>query len=818
MGADEEFEVAVEPLKEGEGLDKVVKEEGEVAEHPGGIPTPMKELVFNLPLNMGVIRLNYISSLMGCCILWGLAIWCIVEPDGALARMSIWRYLVSDAFCFFLIGTRIFFLFFAVYVVVKYGDIKMGGPDAVPDFDDFSYYAMLFAAGVENSLWYMSMVEAFYQANFGHRYVASGYRTQDELAIYGLTQVLSSWGLSGWTNYTPLAVAIGLAAHRFGLPLTLRAGLYPILGDYAWGWIGDCIDGLSVISTVIGICSSLALGVSQILEALRRLGWVSDDGTADDDTDTKLIIIAVVTLCATGSVVVGLEKGIKNLSNLALTCGFLLLFWVFAMEKTNYLLNLLIQVIGYYLQYLIEWTTYTGAFAQLEVGEGRATDGLSSASWWMEEWATFFMAWWGTWAPFVGLFVARVSRGRSVGQVVMFSVIAPVMYVFIFVLILAGIAFRQDRQATELQILGENLFNDTAHYLHPGSDLCYDVPPDDIIGADGFPIFTNTVPGVTPVCNFDYVNDQAVWFNIMASFTFPGDFEFGYATFLTFWSLLTITAYFVTTSDSGSLVVDTIASNGSEQHHTLQRIFWAFTEGAVCMGLVSAGGNSFSALQATLVPLGLPMNLMAVYMMQSCLAYCEYARNNPDTYTVENLKGDVRDFNTPVYGGIFNIGEYIFSLGRVNEHFKSKGMDLPKMSHITGFIMSSFLPFVSLHRILDKMYPRNHTTNKVTTFVYFSMFLLWVALFITSGFAPGIKVFAWTGFLICGVVLAWVKKSFRDTYKISGYPFGDLLSSTFLYPQVLVQLAEECDALGLPLDKADEDLVMAAEEEEAAKA
>ena len=194
--------------------------------------------------------------------------------------------------------------------------------------------------------------------------------------------------------------------------------------------------------------------------------------------------------------------------------------------------------------------------------------------------------------------------------------------------------------------------------------------------------------------------------------------------------------------------------------------------------------------------------------MQTTLAYCDFAREHPDVYSIAQAMQNERggEFTTPVYGGIFNVFEMIFSFGRVDPYLVSKGLARPKMSHLTGFVKAAFLPMIPLYNVLSKMYPRRTFFTSILTVLYAFCFLLWVALFATSVDKEGIKIFAWTGFLLCGVILAMVKKNFRDTYGVHGATFGDLLSSVFLYPQVLVQLVEQCEIIGLPNDKSDDDV------------
>lgn len=226
---------------------------------------------------------------------------------------------------------------------------------------------------------------------------------------------------------------------------------------------------------------------------------------------------------------------------------------------------------------------HTDAFGQLTTGEGRATDGKAAATWFMDAWTIFYIGWWVSWAAFVGLFIARISKGRTIRSIIVFSYVCPLLYTIVWFGVFGGVGFRQSRQAAELQNLGTALYNNSDYYQSSVSDFCYDVPQVaeiPFLDPKGNEMtFSNTLMGVTPVCLFNSDDDQTAWFNVLNSFTYPNDFEHGFGAFLTWVSIFSVSVYFVTSSDSGSLIVDHLASNGFEEAHWLQRVFWAFTEG-----------------------------------------------------------------------------------------------------------------------------------------------------------------------------------------------------------------------------------------------
>lgn len=213
----------------------------------------------------------------------------------------------------------------------------------MPEFDDLSYFSMLFSAGIGVGLFVYGVSEPlFHQAS--HWFVNQGYRTQDEIDMFALNLTIFHWGFTGWSQYLVVAIATGLAAYRFRLPLTLRSCFYPILGEYTWGWIGYMIDGITIVTTVAGVCTSLGLGTIQISAGLKRLGVLDVDITQAENEKVQIISIWIITAIASISVLSGLKVGIKYLSFFGFSLGSVLLLLTFLMDNTSYLLNLIVQV------------------------------------------------------------------------------------------------------------------------------------------------------------------------------------------------------------------------------------------------------------------------------------------------------------------------------------------------------------------------------------------------------------------------------------------------------------------------------------------
>eukprot|EP00542_Grammatophora_oceanica_P014072 CAMPEP_0194035190 /NCGR_PEP_ID=MMETSP0009_2-20130614/7648_1 /TAXON_ID=210454 /ORGANISM="Grammatophora oceanica, Strain CCMP 410" /LENGTH=917 /DNA_ID=CAMNT_0038676457 /DNA_START=171 /DNA_END=2924 /DNA_ORIENTATION=- len=763
---------------------------------------PMREL------NLGPICFNPLTTFIGVVTLWGVSLWCIVEPESSLEELLKWRAATTEYFTWFYVGTRPLFCFFLLWLYFKYGHIKLGPPDSVPDYSNVTYFAMLLSAGVAVGLFYYGVSEPLWHQS-SHWFANAGYHSQDEIDVFALNLTLVHWGLAAWSGYVVSAIAIALAAFRFNLPMTFRSCFYPILGEYTWGWIGDVIDGFAIVVTVSGVCTSLGLGAFQIVAGLQRIGLVDQDISESREEGIQVLIVWGITLIATASVVSGLNNGIKYLSILAFCIGLLLIFLLLILEKTSYVLNLQVQSVGYYLQTaLFQINFWTDAFGQLKEGEGRAIDGHAAEDWWMDSWTVFYMAWWTSWSGFVGLFVGCTSKGRTIGEVLIYSMCAPLLFSFIWFGIWGGIGLRQARQALELQELGDTYFDNPNYFLQDGATHCFDVPQNDVMVNGTEVVFSNSMLGVTPVCLFDSKNADAAFYNVLYSFSYPNDFTHGFGGFLTGLSIAAVVIYFVTSSDSGSLVVDFLASNGNLDHHWVQRIFWSATEGAVATALLRAGGSdALKAVQAASIIAGLPFTLFLVYMLQSIVVMCQTADEAPNDMVLAT-KDNKNEFQMPVYGGVFNVFEYLFSMGRVHEQRIACGMDLPTAYQVTEFFYGLFVPFIPLAQVMWVLRPKpkQRLWNHITVWAYGIFHITWVVLFILTNTASGLRAFGWSALFINAVILTNVKTTFRKQHNYRGNDVGDFISSLFFFPQVLCQLRIECESLDIHYDDDDQDM------------
>lgn len=402
------------------------------------------------------------------------------------------------------------------------------------------------------------------------------------------------------------------------------------------------------------------------------------------------------------------------------------------------------------------------------------------------------MAWWQSWSAFVGMFVARVSRGRTIGEMTIYSFAAPFLYSVIWFCTFGGTGLRQARQALELKELGQLFFGTDAYFLADGSTYCYDVPQQDVMNGTDV-IFTNSLLGITPVCEFNSAESNQAWFNVMYSFSFPNDGMEGFGSFMAGLSLFAVSIYFITSSDSGSLIVDHLASNGALNHHWVQRLFWAFTEGAVATALLLAGGsNALSALQAMSIVFGLPFTILVLWFCQSILRMCERLNELGESNEIQEYVLP-KSFHMSIFGGLFNWMEYIVSIGNVHPERVALGMDKPSSLQSSQTIMAFFLPFVTLRRALLHVYPKAADAGyvKFVTVTYAVFHFLWIALFISAVTSRLFIAVAFAALFLNGCILTGIRTTVREQLNLQGDTFSDFLACSFLYFQVLAQLVSE---------------------------
>ncbi len=343
------------------------------------------------------------------------------------------------------------------------------------------------------------------------------------------------WGFHAWAIYALVGLTLAFFAFNRGLPLTPRSAFRPLLGDRIHGPWGDAIDVLAVLATLFGLATSLGLGAQQINAGLAHLSAVPEGAGA------QVLLIAAITAVAVISVVLGLERGIRRLSQVNMVLALLLLAAVFVLGPTTFLAGALVQNVGSYLQHLPALSTWTETY--------RGTS-------WQNGWTIFYWAWWIAWSPFVGTFIARISRGRTVRELLLGVLLAPTLSTFVWLTVFGGTALHQELFATGgiAEAVTENL-------------------------SVALFVLLERLPAAFP---------------------------------LSLLAIVVVTTFFVTSSDSASLVIDMITSGGRRDPPVAQRVFWALSEGTIAAVLLLAGG--LKALQTASITTGLPFALVLLAM------------------------------------------------------------------------------------------------------------------------------------------------------------------------------------------------------------
>ena len=457
----------------------------------------------------------------------------LIVPDQASAILLANRDWVLSTFDWlFVSSVNLVFLFCLVVMVSPMGRLRIGGRDAKPEFSTKSWVAMLFSAGIGIGLMFWGAAEplAYYTNWYGTPLGVEP--LTPEARDLSLSATMFHWGINAWSIYAVMGLALAYFTFSKGLPLTVRSAFYPLLGDRIWGWPGHVIDLLAVVATLFGLATSLGLGAQQVASGLDFLLGI------EAGLSLQIVIIGFITSIAIISVVRGLDGGVKVLSNINMVMAALFLLFVFIAGPT------LLITTGF----LDNTLNYIRDFIPLSNWIGREdTD-------WFHGWTVFYWAWWISWSPFVGMFIARISKGRTVREFLVAVIFVPLI----------------------VTVLWFSTFGETALYQAQAG-----------IGA---------LP--------DGIGDVSlVLFQMLENLPWP-QIASGMAVVL-------ILIFFVTSSDSGSLVIDSITAGGKLHAPVPQRVFWAVMEGLVAAMLLYGGGaQALQALQAGAISAGLPFTII----------------------------------------------------------------------------------------------------------------------------------------------------------------------------------------------------------------
>lgn len=439
---------------------------------------------------------------------------------------------------FFIVVANIVIIAALVFAFGKYGNVRIGGSDAKPEFSKFGWFAMLLSAGMGIGLLFWSIAEPITHLGKPSPMFGDIGSQTAEAAQAAMATTFFHWGLHPWAIYAVVGLALAFFAYNEGLPLTIRSIFYPIIGNKIYGFWGNVIDVLSVIATLTGLATSLGFGVAQVNAGLNYLFGININ------TTVQIILITIITGFATTSVVLGLDGGVKRLSEINMILAGVFLIFVLIAGPTVYILSGFSQNLGFYLSNLMEMSLWTETF--------KGTN-------WQGGWTIFYWAWWISWSPFVGMFIARISKGRTVREFILGVMIIPTLLSFIWMSTFGGTAIFQQMNGV--------------------ADLVSVVKSD--ISLALFAMLKN-LPWEQVLCTV---------------------------------GIILVTVFFVTSSDSGSLVVDHLISGGKLDSPVPQRIFWAVMEGVVAATLLMGGG--LQALQTAAVITGLPFAIIILLMLYS---------------------------------------------------------------------------------------------------------------------------------------------------------------------------------------------------------
>ncbi|MCZ4352799.1 BCCT family transporter [Roseovarius aestuarii] len=470
-------------------------------------------------------------------------------PDQAGAIFQGMLNFTTKNFDWFLIGAADLVVIFALFLIVSpFGKIRLGGSTAQPDYTYVGWFSMLFAAGMGIGLMFYGVSEplSHFSSSVGGTAMDGDMRTdwaplagalddQAGAVRLGMAATIYHWGLHPWAIYAIVGLALALFTYNKGLPLTIRSAFYPIFGDRIWGWPGHVIDILAVFATLFGLATSLGLGATQASAGLNELFGIPMGRT------TEVILISAITTVALISVLRGLDGGVKILSEINMGLAGLLALFTLIVGPTAFLFAFFWDSLKAYIEFL---PALANPFGREDVNFSQG-------------WTAFYWAWWISWSPFVGMFIARVSRGRSVREFIICVLLIPSMVCVAWMSIFGGTAIHQ-------------------------------------VIVDGF---TGAQDAELPRQLFQMLGELPL------------------ASITSFIGIILVIVFFVTSSDSGSLVIDTITAGGKVDAPATQRVFWCVFEGAVAIALLLGGG--LAALQSMVISTGLLFTLILLG-----LCYC----------------------------------------------------------------------------------------------------------------------------------------------------------------------------------------------------
>ena len=473
------------------------------------------------------------------------------KQDASEFFKSALEVITTTTGWFLILVANVFVLAAFYFAFGRFGRIRLGGNDAKPEFTTLAWFAMLLSAGMGIGLMFWSVGEPIFHYSSPSPMFTGVQALTPEAAQAAMGVTYFHWGLHPWAVYAIVGLGLAFFAYNRGLPLTMRSVFYPLLGNKIYGFWGNLIDVLSVLATLVGLATSLGLGVKQINAGLNSLFGVGIS------TTTQVTLIAVITAIAALSVMSGLDKGVKRLSQANMILAAVFVLFLLLVGPTIFMVSGFTQNLGYYLTIFPELSLWTETFRESN---------------WQGSWTVFYWAWWISWSPFVGMFIARISKGRTVREFVLGVILIPTLLSFVWMSVFGGSAIFVQTHGSE-----------------------------DIVAAVN--------------------NDVATAMFVMLN-------HFPLSQVLSFAAIVLVTIFFVTSSDSGSLVVDHLTSGGKLDSPTPQRVFWAIMEGIIAAVLLIGGGL------ATLLTASVSTGLLFAFVLLISV-YSLYVGFSQETY-VEN--------------------------------------------------------------------------------------------------------------------------------------------------------------------------------------
>ncbi|WP_282110673.1 BCCT family transporter [Shewanella algicola] len=475
----------------------------------------------------------------------------VIDPATSKEFLDGLKWQIIGTFdSVFMWSANIFVVFCLALIVSPFGKIRLGGDGAKADYSRLSWIAMLFAAGMGIGLMFWGVAEPLAYYTGWYETPLNVAANTPEAAELALGATMFHWGLHPWSIYGVVALSMAFFAFNKGLPLSIRSAFYPILGDRTWGWPGHIIDIFAVLATLFGLATSLGLGAQQAAGGFQHVFGIEGSLTL------QITIITGVTLLAVISVVRGLEGGVKVISNINMFLAFALLVFVALVTFAISMGTIPTTVMGY-IKNIIPLSNPIGR-------EDEA---------WMHGWTVFYWAWWISWSPFVGMFIARISRGRTVREFLATVLIVPTVVTILWMSVFGGVAIEQ--VIDKVGILGDK-------------------------GLTAVPLAMFEMFDALPLGNL-----------------------------LSMLAVILVLVFFITSSDSGSLVIDSITAGGKIDAPIPQRIFWAVIEGAIAAVLLWVGGTqAVEALQAGAISTGFPFTIILLLMCVSLIMGMRTEKHN----------------------------------------------------------------------------------------------------------------------------------------------------------------------------------------------